>query len=150
MTINETEEYLSEYQKSKKWIIHEKEVIEEMRLNLLPSGMSYDNTKVMQSVNDRTAEKMAIILEKEKRLRREIVKAKRLKQQIVEAITKAIPDNKHDFRKVLMLRYIKGDTISEIAGALGITDRHVFRIKKSAIQLLIERDFLQKGGMETN
>jgi DNA-directed RNA polymerase specialized sigma subunit len=39
---------------------------------------------------------------------------------------------------VLILRYLQGKTISNIANTLGYTDRQIIRLKKQALDCLVE------------
>ena len=138
ITKENVEQHLGEYLES----IRKAEKIEmsitELRYKLIPSGIDNSKTKVMSSYQDRTSAIIAEIEQLQNLLDMEKQKSEKLKKRTYAEIIKAIPDKKIYYRKVLVLRYLHGKNISDIANTLGYTDRHILRMKKFALDHIVE------------
>ncbi len=138
VTKESVEKYFNSYLDSRKKAKQIETSITELRYKLLPGGVDNTKTKVMASYQDRISALTAEIDKLQRQLDHEQSKADRLKKRIYADIVKAYPDKKITYRKVLVLRYLHGKSITDISNLLGVTDRHVLRLKKQALDNFVE------------
>lgn len=105
---------------------------EELRLSLLPSGITYDRDKVQTSPRETILETMAKIDELDREYQSLSADMMKLKQEMTEWFF-VLPERE---REVLKLYYIDCKGIKYISDAMRITERHVFRLRKNGIAML--------------
>lgn len=119
----------------KKLKIKERKLLEEInniKLSLLPGGISYDRDKVDTSPVDRYSKAFARIDELEGELDRLQAIIFDTKQNVIK-MTRILPVKE----KAVILSYYNDDkTICDIAALMGITERHAFRLKENGISML--------------
>lgn len=133
-----TEKRLSGYLASLRRIEKLKVKIAEARQRLIPGSLDYSKPKVMCSNSDRMGNIVAYIDSLESGLDNEIEKSERLKRIIYHKIVKAFPDKDIPCRRVLVLKYLKGKKMTDIANHLGYSEAYTYRLRKQAINTLIE------------
>ena len=104
----------------------------ELRLGLLPCGITYDRDKVMTSPADQMSEVMAQIDIVERELM-EVGEELTRTQAYIGRITWNLPPKE---RYVLRQFYLNGHSAQDISEAMQITRRHVFRLKNNGISML--------------
>lgn len=105
---------------------------DELQSCLLPAAIRYDKDKVQSSPDDAMSKICAEIADLEKHMNRlQVAKAKR-----IEAIERCISSlESEEERTALTMRFINRKPVSEIAIAMGYSERRVYQ-------------FIDKGGAE--
>lgn len=105
---------------------------EELRLSLLPSGITYDRDRVQTSPKERIVETMAKIDELDREYRDITADMMKYKQEMTEWFL-VLPERE---REVLTLYYVDCKGIRYISDTMQITERHVFRLRKNGVSML--------------
>ena len=105
---------------------------EELRLSLLPSGITYDRDRVQTSPKETVLETMAKIDELDREYQSISADMMKLKQEMNEWFF-VLPERE---RQVLRLYYIDCKGVKYISDTMNITERHVFRLRKNGVSML--------------
>lgn len=109
-----------------------REQITDLRMCLLPSGISYDKDKVQTSPEDMTLKVFAQLDEVECKLQRVVFQIYEARTAITNRVF-ILPAKE---RQVLLLYYVDCWNMRMIADRLHITERHAFRLKNNGISML--------------
>ena len=109
-----------------------REQIEDLRLSLLPSGITYDKEKVQTSPEDTVMETFARLDEIEGELKRIVTKLYEARVAITNRAYILPPKE----RQIILRYYVDCWTVSQVSDELQITERHAFRLKENAISML--------------
>ena len=109
-----------------------REQITDLRMCLLPSGISYDRDKVQTSPEDMTLKVFAQLDEVECKLQRVVFQIYEARTAITNRVFILPPKE----RQVLLLYYVDCWNMRMIADRLHITERHAFRLKNNGISML--------------
>lgn len=109
-----------------------REQITDLRMCLLPSGISYDRDKVQTSPEDMTFKVFAQLDEVECKLQRVVFQIYEARTAITNRVFILPPKE----RQVLLLYYVDCWNMRMIADRLHITERHAFRLKNNGISML--------------
>ena len=109
-----------------------REQITDLRMCLLPSGISYDRDKVQTSPEDMTLKVFAQLDEVECKLQRVVFQIYEARTAITNRVF-ILPAKE---RQVLLLYYVDCWNMRMIADRLHITERHAFRLKNNGISML--------------
>lgn len=113
--------------------------VDELRMSLLPVGITYDGDRVQTSPGDRMAVIMSEILELETQIRT-------LQENRATAILEigAALDRLGDPAEACVLEYyyIGGMPVHTIADEMGYSVSHIYRLKRQGIQKMIKNDKL--------
>ena len=106
-----------------------------LRYTLMPSGIRYDTDKVQSSPSDMMPEKMAKIDDLEQYLA-ELYAEYDSEMSAITAALEAI--NREPEKTVLMMQYVGGHNVIEIADILNYSIRSVYYIRSRGYDLLAE------------
>ena len=107
--------------------------IRALEFSLLPSGIRYDQDKVQTSPEDQTSKVVTQI----DRLERQADEMRQKIPQQVDAIREAcVKLESEEERTVIMMYYIGGFHMDEIAEAINYSLKSAYRIRKSALEHL--------------
>lgn len=106
--------------------------ITDLRMCLLPSGISYDRDKVQTSPEDMTLKVFAQLDEVECKLQWVVFQIYEARTAITNRVFILPPKE----RQVLLLYYVDCWNMRMISDKLGITERHAFRLKNNGISML--------------
>lgn len=125
----ETREFLRRPMRLASLIQLKQSQLKELYYMLLPSGIRYDQDKVISTPE----EKLAEIVAKMDEIEREIIELYRKKltadQEVVDLIATL---KKPDHINIMQMRYIERMSYKEIADATGFTEENVYKIHQSA------------------
>ena len=112
------------------------EKIFDLRLSLLPNGISYDRDKILTSPEDKLLNTFVKIEEAEEKLRELVLEQKKAKCEIIKRVRKL--DNQE--REIIVRYYGSAEDIRQIAFRMKLSTRHTFRLKEKAIKDLKEAE----------
>ncbi len=129
-------EYLQNIRNFRLEIEHWRELIEEKRASLLPSGMRYDKVMVQSSPNgDPMGEVMSEIDELEKKMNSQL---RGLIKQYDKAVTYISKLENSEQRTVLSMYYLGSDRPrwEDVAKAMNYSERKIYSLHEEAIKEL--------------
>jgi DNA-directed RNA polymerase specialized sigma subunit len=112
------------------------EKIFDLRLSLLPNGISYDRDKILTSPEDKLLKTFVKIEETEEKLRELVMEQQKAKCEIIKRVRKL--DNQE--REIIVRYYGSAEDIRQIAFRMKLSTRHTFRLKEKAIKDLKEAE----------
>lgn len=106
--------------------------IQELRFSLLPSGIRYDKDRVQTSPLDQMLEVLSDI-DKIERQRLKVLKVLIDYRALIARKIIILPAKEYYVINQYFLQY---KNMREISAELGITERHVYRLKNNAVSML--------------
>ena len=106
--------------------------IQELRFSLLPSGIRYDKDRVQTSPLDQMLEVLSDI-DKIERQRLKVLKVLIDYRALIARKIIILPSKEYYVINQYLLQY---KNMREISVELGITERHVYRLKNNAVSML--------------
>ena len=106
--------------------------IQELRFSLLPSGIRYDKDRVQTSPLDQMLEVLSDI-DKIERQRLKVLKVLIDYRALIARKIIILPVKEYYVINQYFLQY---KSMREISAELGITERHVYRLKNNAVSML--------------
>lgn len=132
MTTKETYVFLGEIRSLRRQARRLREQIENLKYSLLPSGIVYDKDKIQTTPECQIVNVYAKIDEAERKLKATL-KAIEERRMLILRDTRLLPPKE---RAVLICYYVDCLTICTISNALGVTERHVYRLRENGVSML--------------
>lgn len=125
-------EYLSDIKRLKTMIRQKEAQIGELRSSMTYlHGISYDRDRVQTSPQDRMPDQMSKLFELEEKYKRLIIRYQMEKDERIEVIN-SIPNPQH--RELLILRYVDGKSLEEIAYRMHYSYKYAANLHGRALE----------------